>query len=195
MKNDLTIVTLSINPFNRTLPDGLHYINYMSKFDNDIGLKKATQNSLERVKTKYVFFCDHDDPMPDNFPRLTKTVTFGDFHYRENNISKAITPNKLELGKEFSFIDVPHKPVVETEAYRQMVSHLPDIELCFHMAVYYLLCLKHETEYDKDFVAIWDKRYEGLHRNSFRHRNFTKQWLLDNARTIINMKDTTVKGK
>lgn len=195
MKNDLTIVTLSINPFTRTLPDGLHYINYMSRFDNDIGLKKATQRSLESVKTKYVFFCDHDDPMPESFPKLTKPVTFGDFHYRESGISKVITPNKLELSKEFSFIDIPHKPVVETEAYKQTIKHLPDIELCFHMAVYYLLCLKHETQYNKDFVAIWDKRHEGLHKNSFRHRNTTKQWLLDNAKTIINMKDTVTKGK
>lgn len=195
MKNDLTIVTLSINPFNRELPNGLRYINYTSKFDNDIGLKRATQRSLESVETKYVFFCDHDDPVPESFPKLTKPIIFGDFHYRENGLHRIIKPNKLELGKEFSFIDIPHKPVVETEAYKQMMEHLPDIELCFHMSVYYLLCLKYKTQYDKDFVAIWDKRHEGLHRNSFRHRNMTKQWLQDNARTIINMKDTVTKGK
>lgn len=180
-KTNVTCVTLSKEKFDRPDLKDFTYLNHVSTIVNEVDFKKSHLDALRKVNTKFVFFCDHDDPLPETIVLPVDNMVYGDFHYFENHQSKVIKSKPWNFDDHLLFHGLIHKPVLNTENAISVIELMPDEDLHFHFAFYFLLSFIHGSEYHSELKVVWMKNKNGRHKKAYLLKRKTTDWLKTNA--------------
>lgn len=182
-----TCVTLSAEPFTFDTPRHIRYLNYVSQFDGAEGLHKSKLDSIFQVKTKYFFWNDYDDPLPNIYPVPERSIVFGDFCYTElpSKVSKKIPVPKWTDTWHLSNPVLVHKAICNTAMARAVANLLPQGEYFTETLLYYFMCKVYGYTYNPGLEMFWNKHVKGLHTKSSQSLTNSVTWIRENRDSVI----------
>jgi len=170
LKDLVTIVTMSKEPFTRDDVGECRYVNHVSTFITGIDEIVQRYIALDTVKTPYVFYCDYDDPIPENFTIVDAGMIYGDFNILTNGVNNPIKLKPFDQLNYKQKIRYIHNPFYNTAQLKKLmeitIGHIrlhSSFDLMFQRVIPFLMGYTYNSYYDPSFKAYWDKKDTGRH--------------------------------
>lgn len=194
MKKLITIVTLSRDPLDRAVPFNCKYLNYNSFFNTPEGMYESCINSIKLVDTTYVSFVDSDDKMPEYFPLPKKDLLYGDFNVNNNGVLETRVGTEWRDDPTLKNMFMPHKAIFKKSSILKTIEAIDkvgrDRKLIFELVNFYMLGLVFGAEYNKDFIAIWNRKNTGIHQEAKVGTSLTLNWIRENRFKVKDLIET-----
>lgn len=181
IKGNLTCITLSQFPFNRTDIGTAKYINYNSYFRDEIGQYIATREALKLCDTEFCILCDDDDPFPDKILYPEKALVYGDFLVSNNYSMIMIRSSEWTFNKNLCNYWLIHKPVIRTKEALKVLNNIDPIDIHFHYFLYFMMAYCFGSTYDTRLELWWNKKDSGMHKYAVKVKDKTTKWLRNNS--------------
>ena len=164
---DISAVILSKAPVSTVLP-GVEVVQYVISFTDAAGLLNARLAAIRLVKTKWFFFLDDDDNLPDDYESVLEDCMGAGtvLAYTDELIN-----TRVRKGATYSqdrFIADPllvhHLAVCDTTATRMAALSIPRGCYMVENLLYFELAKRGATYIDR-VGYIWNKKPTGLHKH------------------------------
>lgn len=162
-KDELTVVTLSKDILDREDLNGLPYVNHVSTISSETEYFVALKSAIRKVNTPYFIFVDSDDKIPETIvlPSDEAGLVYGDFFVRSGKIVTRIKTGEFSQEKFFKNPLMIHIAVYNTAKARKVFEKIGVLSSTPKPLANYFIAELFGAEYNKDFVAIWERSNSG----------------------------------
>ena len=184
----ITCVTLSAEPFTFDTPRNIVYHNYVSQFDGAEGLHKSKLDAIFKVKTKYFFFQDYDDPLPNIYPVPNRSIVYGNFCYNDVPANKNLQIPAKPWTEKWH-LDNPlliHKAICNTAMARAVANLMPQGEYLTEPLLYFFMCKLYGFTYDPRLEMVWNKHPKGMHTKAEKSIANSVLWVRQNQDSVLS---------
>lgn len=167
----ISAVVLSAKPIGVSLP-GVTIVNHVSQFADAKGLLDARLEAIGKVQTKWFFFLDDDDELPEDYPRiLDKCISVKTpLAYTDELITSEDGASKIRKSESYSedkFIRnrtlIHHLAVCKTDAALKASKVIPRGTYAIENLLFFQIA-KQGATYIDEIGYIWHRR-QGLHKH------------------------------
>ena len=156
--NKITILTRSKEPFDREVPEGMKYLNYVSTFTTASEANTNTREALNLVETPYMAIVDSDDEIPAFFPEPQKGIVYGDNRVRQNGIIEIRKNTAFKTDEFYKNPFMFHKAIVNVAELKVVMDAIgPQMPHNFYSFYYYFVAITMGATYDQLFQPVWNK--------------------------------------
>lgn len=157
--NKITILTRSKEPFDRVVPEGMSYLNYVSTFTTASEGNTNIRKALDLIETPYMAVVDSDDEIPAFFPEPQKGIIYGDNRVRQNGIIEIRKNPEFTTDEFYKNPFMFHKAIVNVAELKVVMDAIgPQMPHNFYSFFYYFVAITMGAYYDPMFQPIWEKK-------------------------------------
>jgi len=164
---DVSAVILSAEPVTRAIA-GVEVVPFVSQFRDAAGLLDARLASLRAVRTRWFFWLDDDDELPEDYADvLRECCAVGTpLAYTDELVAGRV--RKSEPYSQQAFIRNPllihHLAVCETTAARRAATLIPRGTYAVENLLFFQVA-KQGATYVPRVGYVWNRDSRGLHRH------------------------------
>ncbi len=156
--NKITILTRSKEPFDRVVPEGMSYLNYVSTFTTASEANTNIRKALDLIETPYMAIVDSDDDIPGFFPEPQKGIIYGDNRVRQNGIIEIRKNPEFSTDEFYKNPFMFHKAIVNVAELKVVMDAIgPQMPHSFYSFHYYFVAITMGAVYDPLFQPVWNK--------------------------------------
>ena len=156
--NKITILTRSKEPFDREVPEGMSYLNYVSTFTTAPEANLCVRRALEQIQTPYMTVVDNDDEIPGFFPEPQKGIIYGDNRVRYKGIIEIRKNPEFTTDEFYKNPFMFHKAIVNVAELKVVMDAIgPQMPHNFYSFHYYFVAVTMGAVYDPLFQPVWNK--------------------------------------
>ena len=156
--NKITILTRSKEPFDRVVPEGMSYLNYVSTFTTASEANTIIRKALDLIETPYMAIVDSDDDIPGFFPEPQKGIIYGDNRVRQNGIIEIRKNPEFTTDEFYKNPFMFHKAIVNVAELKVVMDAIgPQLPHNFYSFHYYFVAITMGAVYDPMFQPVWNK--------------------------------------